>query len=330
LIIYQIHFSAVFMLKCYELSPPEATLMKLNHRQLEAFRAMIETGSVTEASKRIGVTQPAASRLISDLEYAIGYALFLREKKRLTPTPEAMALFEEVDRSYIGLGLIGDAARDIGANRRGALRIVSLPAMALSFLPHVISKFCEDKPDISVDMQIHSSQRVIQCVASQQFDLGFAEIDSLHPAVNSQVFFESPMVAILPKHHPLCHKATLTPQDFANENFIALGSSYAMRKRIDALFLANNITRKMQIETQLSMAVANLVASGAGVSIIEALTASSFRGLDLVETRPFLPEITYTYRVLSPAHRPISLLTESFMRATRDALMKFDVSGQAF
>lgn len=298
--------------------------MKINHRQLEAFRAMIETGSVTEAARRMGVTQPAASRLISDLEHAVGYSLFLREKKRLISTPEAMALFEEVDRSYIGLDAIAEAARDIGAYRRGALRIVSLPAMALSFLPQVISKFCEDNPNISVALQIHSSQRVIQCVASQQYDVGFAEIDSPHPAVTSSIFFESPMVAILPKHHPLCLKQTITPEDFANENFIALGSSYTMRKRIDALFMASNVTPKMQIETQLSMAVANLVACGAGVSIIEALTARSLRALDLIETRPFMPKINYTYRVLSPTHRPISLLTASFIEATRSALLKFD------
>ncbi len=139
--------------------------MKLNHRQLEAFRAMIETSSVTEAARRIHVTQPAASRLLSDLEFQIGYPLFTREKMRLIPTSEALALYEEVDRSFIGLNTIAEAAREIGTFRRGSLHVVGMPALALGFLPRIIAEFTKDKPDINVALQIHSSPKVVQCVA---------------------------------------------------------------------------------------------------------------------------------------------------------------------
>jgi len=294
--------------------------MKLNHRQLEAFRALIEAGSVTEAARRINITQPAASRLISDLEHNVGYALFRREKKRLSPTPEALALFEEVDRSFIGIGEIADAARDIGNFRRGSLRLASLPAMALEFLPRMISRFCKDKPDISISMQIHSSQRVLQCIASQQFDLGFAEIDTEHPAVEARLIYGAPMVAILPKGHTLLARPNLAPQDFQDENFVSLGSNYISRRRVDAVFFANNVERKMQIETQLSMAVGNLVANGVGISIIDHVTAFSLRDRGLIETRPFLPEISYNYYVLLPSHRPLSRLGETFLKIAQKNL----------
>ena len=185
--------------------------MKLNHRQLEAFRGLIQTGSVTEAAKRMHITQPATSRLIADLEYTVGYELFRREKKRLSPTPEALALFEEVDRSFIGINEIAEAAKEIGNFRRGSLHLASLPALALEFLPRIISQFCNDKPDISISLQIHSSQRVAQCVASQQFDIGFAEIPSTHAAVHSHLLYDSPMLAILPKGHALLKHSSLSP-----------------------------------------------------------------------------------------------------------------------
>lgn len=298
--------------------------MKLNHRQLEAFRALIETGSVTEAASRINVTQPAASRLISDLEHSVGYALFRREKKRLSPTPEALALFEEVDRSFIGLSTIAEAARDIGNYRRGSLHLAGLPALALDFLPRMVSQFCTDKPDISVSLQIHSSQRVLQCVASQQFDIGFAEIEAEHPAVTSRTLYDAPIVAILPKGHPLLEHSTLTPENFENENFVSLGANYITRQRIDAVFLASNVTRKMQIETQLSMAVGNMVAAGAGISLIDHITAYGLRDRGLVETRPFLPEIKYSYRVLLPSHRPLSRLGETFLEIASLGLQEAD------
>lgn len=294
--------------------------MKLNYRQLEAFRALIETGSVTEAASRINITQPAVSRLIADLEHTIGYALFRREKKRLSPTLEALALFEEVDRSFIGLATIAEAAEDIGNFRRGSLRIAGLPALALDFLPRMIAKFCEDRPNISVSLQIHSSQRVLQCVASQQFDIGFAESKADHPTVTSEVLYNAPMVAVLPKEHRLLKRSTLAPQDFENENFVSFGTNYLTRQRIDAIFLASNINRKIQIETQLSMAVGNLVASGAGISLIDPISALSLRDRGLVETRPFLPKINYSYCVLLPSHRPLSRLGETFLQISSDSL----------
>jgi len=274
---------------------------------------MIETGSVTDAAKRIHVTQPAASRLLADLEYAVGYSLFLRVKNRLSPTPEAMALFEEVDRSFIGLNTIAEAAREIGSFRRGSLLIAGMPALSLEFLPSVIAQFCHEKPDISVAMQIHSSQKVLQCIASQQYDLGFGEVSATHPGVRSEVLLDAPMVAILPKGHRLCDRAKIVPDDLEGETFVSLGASYSMRKRTDAVFLAANVNRKLQIETQLSFAVGQMVANGVGVSLIDPITAANLQKLDIIEARPFDPKIPYRYQVLFPEHRAASQLTKSFL-----------------
>lgn len=298
--------------------------MKLNHRQLEAFRALMRTGSVTEAAKRMHITQPATSRLIADLEDTVGFQLFRREKKRLSPTPEALALIEEVDRSFIGISEIAEAAKEIGNFRRGSLRIASLPALALDFLPRIISQFCNDKPDISISLQIHSSQRVTQCVASQQFDLGFTETQTVNSAVNSRLLCDAPMLAILPKGHAMLKHASLSPKHFEGENFVSLGTNYSPRKLIDAVFHANDVKRKLQVETQLSLAAGNLVASGAGVSIIDNVTARNLRDLGLIETRPFVPDITYNYWVLHPSHRPLSRLGETFLGIAQRQLASTD------
>ncbi|CAM3148072.1 regulatory helix-turn-helix protein, lysR family [Paracoccus aminovorans] len=65
--------------------------MKLSHRQIEAFRAIIESGSVTAAAELLFLTQPSVSRLLADLEAELGFALFARIGRSLTPTPEADA-----------------------------------------------------------------------------------------------------------------------------------------------------------------------------------------------------------------------------------------------
>lgn len=297
--------------------------IRLNHRQLEAFRAVINTGSVTEAAKRIHVTQPAASRLISDLEHAVGFSLFTRDRRRLEPTPEAMALFEEVDRSFIGLAQIAEAASEIRAFRRGALLIAGMPALALGFLPKVIAEFSAEHPEISLSLQIRSSQKVLQCMASQQFDLGFAAPDSTHPAVRSELFFASPMVAILPLGHRLCAKPVLEPADFEGEAFISLGFEHGARVRIDAAFAAAGVRRRLIVDTQLSASACQLVACGAGVSLIEPVTAADFAELDVITVRPFLPEISYAYWTLYPSHRPLSRVAETFFDLVRKRIEIF-------
>ncbi|WP_419905456.1 LysR substrate-binding domain-containing protein [Kiloniella sp.] len=294
--------------------------MRLNHRQLEAFRAMIETGSVTDAAKRILITQPAASRLLSDLEHTVGYPLFRREKKRLSPTPEALALFEEVERSFIGIDMITEAAREIGSYRRGALHIAGMPAMSLGFLPRVIAEFCVQRPEISIALQIHSSQKVIQCIASQQFDLGFAESDTTHPGVTTELLYEAPMIAVLPKKHRLCSKPILEPKDFEDEIFVALGANYPTRKRVDAMFLSADVQPKMRIETQLSFAVGQIVSQGGGVSLIDPITAIEMGKQSLVETRPFAPSLLYQYNVLFPSLRPKSRISNVFLELVRSHL----------
>lgn len=298
--------------------------MRLNHRQLEAFRAMIETSSVTEAAKRIHITQPAASRLLSDLEHQVGYPLFARVKNRLTPTPEAQALFEEVERSFIGLETIAEAAREIGTYRRGTLHVAGMPAMALEFLPSIIGSFCKERPDISIALQIRSSQKVADCIASQQYDLGFAEVSVKHPGVSSEILLTAPLVAILPPDHKLADHDILEPKDLENEPFISLGAGYPIRQKIDAIFQAADVERKLQVETQLSIAVGQLVASGAGIGLIDPITAAHLEKQNRIKIRPFYPKIQYSYQALYPKHKPISQISRKFMDIVAKHLETFN------
>ena len=65
----------------------------LNPRQIEAFRTVVVTGGVTAAAKALNVTQPAVTRLIHDLQYALGLTLFVKRGSRLVPTNEALSLY---------------------------------------------------------------------------------------------------------------------------------------------------------------------------------------------------------------------------------------------
>src|ERR1700743_2258747 len=100
--------------------------MKLNPRQLEAFRTVMLTGSMTIAAEALQITQPAVSRLIRDLEIVLSLRLFRREGNRLIPGAEAQVLYAEVDKFYQGIERIERVAEDLATLRTGTLRIASM------------------------------------------------------------------------------------------------------------------------------------------------------------------------------------------------------------
>ncbi len=100
----------------------------LNPRQIEAFRAVVLTGGVGMAAKLINVTQPAVSRMIRDLQQQLGLTLFERRGTGLVPTSEALSLYAEVERAFVGLERIAQMADELRTRRAGFLRIAALPA----------------------------------------------------------------------------------------------------------------------------------------------------------------------------------------------------------
>ena len=76
--------------------------MNITFRQVDAFHAVVPSGSVNGASALLGVSQPVISRLISDLEKVVGFALFNRQGRVLVPTPEGRMLVAEVRQAVTG------------------------------------------------------------------------------------------------------------------------------------------------------------------------------------------------------------------------------------
>src|SRR3954453_8997780 len=104
--------------------------MRINARQVEAFRAVMVTGSMTSAAELLGVSQPAVSRRIRDLELAVAFRLFERRGNQITPTPEAVSLLSEVERAFIGLARIRDGPTTIRSHQARSLPRAALAAVA--------------------------------------------------------------------------------------------------------------------------------------------------------------------------------------------------------
>jgi len=85
--------------------------MRLRH--IEVFHAVMQTGSVSKAAELLGISQPAASKVLGHAESALGFRLFERIKGRLRPTAEAAILFVEAEKIQQGMGQVRSLAENL-------------------------------------------------------------------------------------------------------------------------------------------------------------------------------------------------------------------------
>jgi len=283
-----------------------------NIRQIEAFRCLMVTGSMTMAARMMGVTQPAISRLLRDLQADLKLILFEKRGTGVAPTPEATSLYAEVERSFVGLDRIRISAEEIRSRRTGSLRIAALPALANGFLPRFAGRFLAPRPQLDLGLFGVISPLVIDWVANRQCDIGFAEMPIANPGLNFAPMPVLARVAVMPEGHRLARKSVITPKDFENENFISLKHGTGSRYRIDNVFAERGVNRAMRVETHLSEIMCGLVSSGFGVAICDPFTAAEFAGRGVI-ARPFRPRIPFEFGVLHPPGPKPSAIAQMFI-----------------
>ncbi len=144
----------------------------MNYKQIEAFRAVMLTRSMTEAAAQLHTSQPNISRVIGKLEQEAGFRLFERVGNRLAPTDEAEALFLDVERSFVGLDSLRASARSIRESGVGTLRIGTVPSIAMSVMPQAILAFRERYPDVPIAVHTNDSPTVAKWTAARFCDIG--------------------------------------------------------------------------------------------------------------------------------------------------------------
>lgn len=289
---------------------------EMNLRQLEAFRAVILGQTVTRAAEMLHISQPAATRLIASLEEDIGFTLFDRIKGRLQPTAEAMTLYQEVQRSLLGVERIARTAQDIRSLKRGSLHIACAPAMGLMFLPRVIAAFMAEHDGVHISLVVHSSSQVIDLVVGQRCDLGIIVLPNNYPSPRSEKLLATRMLCALPAGHRLCNKPLIVPEDLRGEHFISYPHSIGSRQQIDTIFVAHGVERELRLETQLSQPMCEFVEHGLGVALVDVLSAVSYRGTGIV-FKAFEPAIEMDFSMLLPVRGPASKLQTAFLEHTQ-------------
>ena len=288
----------------------------MNVRQMQAFRAVIELGSVTRAAEVLRISQPAVSKLIGNFGRDCGFALFIRNGNRLTPTAEALTLFREIERIFISVDHIArqvDAIRDL---RLGQISIAAFPSIATRPLPKIITRFLRDHPDTRFSLVARSGRFLVELVAADRVDLGVGLMLPEHAGIDYQSAGSVEAVCVVSPKHPLARKKVIRASDLHDEPFISLGTEDQSRFRIDKAFEGSGIRRRIIIEAQQSEAACMFASEGVGIAIVDPFSASEFSPEQLA-IRPFRPQILFDLWLMTPVHRQRSLMVDSFIDLLR-------------
>lgn len=288
----------------------------LKARQIEAFRAVMAHGGVGRAAEVLRISQPAVSRLIASLERDVGFDLFERVGRGLTPTPEAHLLLREVETYFLGLDRVAQAASAIREARQGQLRLSVMPALAMSAAPDIVEQIAAAYPDARITLDVRTAPRVADLVAVGQYDLGVAHLDQPRADLEELGAWDVACVCVMPREHPLAERETITPGDLAGVPVVLLAFETSTAQKLEQSFIAAGARPEIKIEAQPSYAAFYLAARGLGVAIIDAFTAATL-ATEQIQVRPFHPRVGFGFKLIRPTGvRPSLLARESAQIAT--------------
>ncbi|MES2010751.1 LysR family transcriptional regulator [Cupriavidus basilensis] len=285
--------------------------MKMNLRQIEVFRAVMLTGSISGASKLLYVSQPAISRLMSHTEQRLGLELFRRVKGRLHPTPEARRLLGEVNVVYEGIERVNEIAEDLATNRTGSLRISCSPNLGQTVLPRAIASFRAAHPAVRIVVRTQIPGNMLRALLSGQAELAVSNMPLAHPNLESRLLVKNPMVALVPAGHPLSGRSYVRPAELAGEPLIGYGADVPFGLLVREMFGSGFDDLDMRIEVEQAHVARALAQAGAGIALVDAMTVFGQAWPNIV-TIPIRTKVNASVQIFNVQSEPLSRLSLEF------------------
>jgi DNA-binding transcriptional LysR family regulator len=242
--------------------------------QLRILKAIAAEGSFKRAADSLYVSQPAVSLQVQNLEKQLNVPLFDRGGRRAQLTEAGYLLLNYGEQILTLCQETCRAIEDLQNLQGGTLIVGASQTTGTYLLPRMIGLFRQKYPDVSVQLQVHSTRRTSWGVANGQVDLAIigGEVPAeLQETLQVIPYAEDELALILPVSHPLAKVQTIQKDDLYKLNFIALDSQSTIRKVIDQVLTRCNIdTKRLKVEMELNSieAIKNAVQSGLGVAFV--------------------------------------------------------------
>lgn len=290
-------------------------------RQLEALVAVVDNGSMTAAAADLGISQPAISRLLSDLGREFDFNLFDKRDGQLVASQEVRLLLPVIRRVLDLMRQITEVSADITRRKAGHIRIACLPGFATSHLPDVVAAFLRDRPGVSMTIEPDRPERILEWMINEQYDFGITDGFVGHPAVE-RTDLKVRTVCVFPSGHRLEGLDRIGPRDLEGERIIHARRDSEFYQQLARRFQDARVEMNSCIEVRQFTAACELVCNGVGVSVVSELDADKYveRGLGY---RPFSPAVPHGLSLVRPVSTTPSMIALEFMELFRNSLKPY-------
>ena len=243
----------------------------MDTRQLQAFCAVVERRSFSQAAERLGVTQPAVSLQIRALEKRLGAQLLDRSGRRVEPTEAGMRLYRGAQR-LIALEeeIVNDLEADASGDLTGTFEIGASTGPGGVLLPQLLCEFAVEHPEIHVALHVADTQTIVERVAERTLELGVVGAAPRHRGVEYEPFFRDSVVLACPVDHRFAgHRVSL--DDLRQETVIVMQEGAGVREVIEEELRELGVKLRdlhVRLELGLQESVINAVRAGYGVTFI--------------------------------------------------------------
>ncbi|WP_158274054.1 LysR family transcriptional regulator [Allosediminivita pacifica] len=284
----------------------------MNVRYLEIFNAVMQTGSTLAAAELLRISQPAVSNQLRQLESQVGLQLFDRRKRRLVPTEEAQLLYERSQNIFSQLQHLDAFSEQLRRRDTGRLNFVCSPSMTSGCVPRAIHRFHEDKPKVTLKIDMPSNERIVSMIVGEMTEFGLTITPLEHPSIQSRVLAKLPLFCVMPNNDAMTAQTSVRPSDLVGCKLISYPRHSEVGRIVGAALPEAERNAAPFAEVRYtSMALRMAEATGA-IALVDADTALSANPA-LVTVRPFETDQFLPLVATHLKDRKLSLIAESFI-----------------
>ena len=296
-------------------------LPRLDLRLLRAAVTIRDSGSVTSAAKRLGISQPALSRLISVLEAELGFSIFVRERRRLVPAQAGLIFLDRAAAMVTQAGRLAQLGAALRDGQRPAIRILATPNLASGALQAALTRFADLEMEVQVALRFRPD--LLRELAAGEADFGLTVLPVGSDRLRVRPYSQARAICLLPRGHPAARRRVVTPADLNGCDLAVLPEGAILQNSVDDAFSAAGAAYRRRFTVDTATMAVGLVAAGLCCSIMHPVRgAQNDRGLVV---RPFAPEIRLTYALLERRDAGLDLIGDALEAALREAAASLDL-----
>ena len=262
-------------------------MIGLTVRQMQYFDALAQTLHFGRAAKLAGVSQPALSAQIAEMEERLSCPLFERGGKTVRMTDEALALRPRIERILADIRDVETTARRGRPSMEGRFRLGIIPTVAPYLLPHVLPEMKKQYPVLQLELREAVTASLVEDAVSGRLDAFIAALPLDHPGLVSEELFPDRFFLAVPTGDPAFASPPVPPESPALERLMLLEEGHCLREQ--ALAVCGNV-RPVAMASYGATSLTTLlqmVAHGLGVTLIPEMAASAAGAMPDLRIVPF-------------------------------------------